>query len=945
MVYFKQAISLSPYMMLKFLKICNINVCSITSKFNEFRDLVRDEFDVIAVSETWLTKDIEDNVIAIKDYQLFRLDRDGRGGGVAAYFRNFLKVNRYLGLPQYTSEQLWLSATIDAKHFAFGFCYRPPRFPVNSFLDELEVNLSILVPKFDDVIILGDLNIDFADYNSVSCKRLSQIMDEHSMKQLVDQATRISLTRASILDVIICTENVIPSNLNVSDGVSDHKFVYCNINNSIIDNKPFLYTYRDYKKFNPVTFLTDLEQVNFQYIFDIADIDGKLLCFNELLLSVYNRHAPIRTVKISRPKAPWITYTIKKMMSLRDRALVRFKKSKLPQHWEYYKQLRNLTKNSIKREKKAYFRFKINRKHDTNFWKELKKLGNFSRHATIPDTLNSPTEINDFFIASSISNTQPNADVLNKYANTTLSPYNNFSFTLTNETEVLKSIMSIKSKAIGADGINIYMLMHACPFILPYIVHIFNACIEGMVFPSLWKKAQIFPLPKTKDPLNYSDLRPVSILCTLSKVFEKIIFSQMYSYLEDKNILPASQSGFRKGHSCATALLKVTDDILSAQDQNKLTLLVLLDYTKAFDRIKHSLLLAILHFVGFHENSVSLIKHYLTDRYQSVAINNVTSDYLKVDNGVPQGSILGPLFFILYTFQFNSVLKYSKSQFYADDTQIYISFSENKLDDTCEKLNEDLNSLTDISNNFCLAVNPTKSNTLLFGRHAMRDRCKHRVNVQIGNEVLPVSDRARNLGIIMDSSLKYSEYVSMIIRRAYCNIKLIYSNRDFFDISTKKLLCDSIVLSHFNYVDVVYGPALSVKDSRRLQLVQNSCIRLVYGLRRSEHISGYMRNLGWLNIAQRRTLHMYCFYHRVIKSKTPQYLYQKIKFRTDIHHINLRHKHQMTIPQHSTALFQSSFSYNVVRLCNRIRFELFSLSAFQFKLKIKTMILDGIIGE
>ena len=251
-----------------------------------------------------------------------------------------------------------------------------------------------------------------------------------------------------------------------------------------------------------------------------------------------------------------------------------------------------------------------------------------------------------------------------------------------------------------------------------------------IVDPNLWKIARVLPLPKVKNPNDFKDLRPISILPTLSKAFEKILVSQLKIYLNKFNILPENQSGFRALHSCSTALLTVTDDIIAEIEKGNLTLLVLINYTKAFDQINHRLLIAILNYIGFSEGSLKLLMSYLNGRFQYVSYNSSKSKPLLLENGVPQGSILGPILFALYIMFFIRCLAYSKSHFYADDTQLYLSFGESDVVSAIEKLNEVLDQLQLLSEKYCLSLNPGKSQVMLFGPRQARERVKN-IEVQI----------------------------------------------------------------------------------------------------------------------------------------------------------------------------------------------------------------------
>lgn len=321
---------------------------------------------------------------------------------------------------------------------------------------------------------------------------------------------------------------------------------------------------------------------------------------------------------------------------------------------------------------------------------------------------------------------------------------NKFSFHSVDESVVREALLQIKSAATGSDNININMLFLCLNRILPFITNIVNSCLLDSVFPECWKISRIMPIPKEKDATSFNDLRPISILPVLSKVVEKIMYNQIVLYVSENSLLPEIQSGFRAGYSCSTALLKVTDDIISAADEGKVTALVLLDFTKAFERIDHSLLLAILKFMGFTHEAVTLIRNYLSTRFKFVETTNGRSNLEYVSHGVPQGSILGPLLFSIYTSNLSSCLEHSAVHLYADDTQLYLSFPPTEVVHAQILLNEDVNRLISFSNKHCLHINAAKTQILLFGKG--KDFISSTFQLQIGNATVTCSKSVKKFG-------------------------------------------------------------------------------------------------------------------------------------------------------------------------------------------------------
>ena len=286
------------------------------------------------------------------------------------------------------------------------------------------------------------------------------------------------------------------------------------------------------------------------------------------------------------------------------------------------------------------------------------------------------------------------------------------------------------------------------------------------------------------------------------------------------------QSGFRKGFSTATALLKVLDDILLAADKGETSALVLLDFSKAFDTLSHALLCAKLFHYGFKHKTIQLVRSYLDDRSQSITIDRLKSKPLRVDRGVPQGSLLGPLFFIIFTADMTECFCNVNSHRYADDTQIQLSFAKSDAIEASRRLNECLESVFKYSFNHGLKLNPNKSALIYFG--PAKDWASQNLVITIDGVAIPVVEEYKNLGVIFDNKLRFRSHVSRLLQKAYFNLRNIYKSKDVLNFKLKKVLCEALVLCHLNYYcNFVYGPCLDVFTKNKLQKVQNSCIRLI----------------------------------------------------------------------------------------------------------------------
>lgn len=928
------------------LSIGHLNVRSLVPKFNILKNYLSvNGFDILALTETWLTHVVDDNELHINNFKLVRRDRGyGRGGGILLYIRSSLQY-RILTDIHVTdcTEQIWVEFRAKGVRTVLGIFYRPPGFAhFSHFLEEFEYNISEQLLQCDNLLCLGDFNIDLYSLDSLYCQRFISILNAYNLSQVINEPTRVGMSKASLIDLILCLNNdfLISAGVDSTLNISDHLVIKCEVKQIVHKAKPFMIRYRDFRDFNEDVFYSDFMDIPFYEILYAHDIERKLKLFNTHLLNLYNKHAPMREAVISKKKAPWLTQEIKNLMKLRDKALSKYKKNKVPENWENYRQLRNRVTIESENGKKMYLENNVHPGYAKNNWKVLKDMNIYSKGTKeIPVELGSAEDINDYFInAANLENLDPNT--LNFYLQNNKGMAT-FEFRLATIDDIDAAFRSIRSMAIGTDGIGLFMLHNCFPDILPIILHLVNSCIETSIFPKAWKSSFLLPIPKISNPTELKDLRPISILPTLSKVIERILENQVREYIELHKILPSTQSGFRKDHSCVTALLKVTDDILEATDRGELTALVLLDYSKAFDRLNHQLLLAILKYLGFSKDACKLIKSYLTGRTQCVKLNGQQSNSREVCNGVPQGSILGPLFFTLYTSQLLIYLRYVSKHCYADDTQIYLSFKPDNIQEANIKISHDLKLLIKASKAHCLSLNPQKCQMLLFGQPKAREQFKNQLNVIVDEQPLSCSISAKNLGLKLDVNLRFSEHVNGCIQRAFTNLKLIFNQRHLLSTNLKKLLCDSLVLSQFTYCDVLYGSCLLAQDAKRIQLIQNCCVRLIGGIRRYDRgVSAKLREVGWLDMKERRCLHGLVFYHRIIFKKSPGYLYQKIKFRYDSHNLDLRHKFMIAPPIHKTAIYERSFSYQVSVLYNRVPDRFRKLSILGFKKEMRSIISD-----
>lgn len=917
------------------LRVCHLNVRSLLPKIDDIRAYCAQcSVDIFCLSETWLADTDPEVSLQINNYSLLRKDRAGNDyGGVAIYLKKNLK---YVIIPSDEPiEQLWVRIDVNSrKKIAVGVVYNPHRRHYRTFLDALLDSVSLIFPTCDELVCVGDLNIDVLDQLSPEARKFETFCDTFGLTQVIDVATRGD----GLIDHVIVSDSNFVKNVTVSPFLSSHSLDHDMVAVDLaVSRQPPSVLYRavrDFRSSSVECFRECLAVAPLHRIFSMEDVNDKVGFFNHTLLGLYNCYFPLRQVRITKPPAPWMTDNLKFLMNLRDNAHSRWRRTRAEGHFKYYKTLRNQTTLLCRLEKKNYYQYCVDSGNMKSIWKDF----NASSRYQIPDSLSDPNSLNEFY--TNISPCVPDWRLMSYYKENVVNGVEvPFRFEFVSADTVRTLLYAVKTESVGYDGIGINMLRHCGDLIIPYLTHIVNCCIESNTFPGNWKTAIVKPIPKIPDPKEMKDLRPISILPVLSKILERVMCEQLRTYLDQHHILPSEQSGFRPFHSCGSALLNIKDDILRAKDAGLITALVLFDFSKAFDTINHSMLLAICKHVGFSSGACELLTSYLEDRRQMVQISGSMSSLERVSSGVPQGSILGPLLYTLYTFALPKCLSFCSVHLYADDTQIYSSFAPSSVEMAVNNINRDIKSLLEYARSHCLNLNHAKTKLLLFGPQKTVDTLSRDFVLDVCGTTIKVVPEARNLGVVFDSALRFRTHISECLRSSYHKLKLIYSKRHSLDRRLKSTLCEALVLSRLNFCDIVYGPSLDSRDVRRIQVLQNSCLRLIYGVRRRQHISDKLKINRWLNMSDRRYLHLAVFFHKLLLHRSPPYLLNKITYRSDVHNINVRFRGSVSIPAHKTEAFKRSFSYQIARIYNPLSNDLKKKSLMSFKKHLRTELL------
>ncbi|XP_075150490.1 uncharacterized protein LOC142224592 [Haematobia irritans] len=675
---------------------------------DEFRHIFEGSpVDIFCISETWFDDSITDMMVSVKGYEIFRVDRKGFAGGVAIYVKKGLNCK-----PRFTSdgiesiEYIFLEFCFLDRTVLIGSVYRPRS---NIEMDPFMRQVKIFSTQFDEIVIAGDFNS-----NLLANQQLVGDMRALGLYVInTDTPTHFTQFANTLLDIFVVSteDNILHYDQLSVPCFSKHDLIFLTYRICVpfgTDN----YSYRDFRNIDYSALRQQFFLIDWSSIYRIDSPDDQLAFLEDNVTSLFDMTVPMITRTVRRKGNGWFTSRIRELIDQRDLRFAQWKIFKTTEAHDEFRAARRAVNREMSRDKRRSFeRMFGNALGSGKTWKTLKDVGIGKCGGTVDPSIDLDS-VNETF------STFPIFSADQSYYDTPNTPIeSSFNFECVSRFDVIRSFLSVKSNAVGADNIDLRFIRILLPELIPYLTYVFNQFITRSIFPDRWKIARIIPIPKKN-----SEYRPIAILPFLSKVFEHLLHRQITSHVSRNDLLVSDrQSGFRAHHSCTSALTDVAEDIRESIDNGDIALLALLDHSKAFDTVNHHVLQQKLSvFMHFSVFSSSLIASYLSGRSQYVQVGRNRSVALPVLQGVPQGSILGPLLFSVYANDLPDVLTHSKSRMCADDFQIYLSSSPEEFDRCVERFNEDLRGVSLWSQRNGLSLNATKSMCLVIQKRVNR---------------------------------------------------------------------------------------------------------------------------------------------------------------------------------------------------------------------------------
>ena len=895
--------------------ILSLNIRSLTGKLNDFKDFLNEinrdgfSFSVIGLQELWnippcLNTNIENfHPLVHKIRNSTNINRcNNIGGGVGFYISSKFDYEIIEDLSFFEErvfESIFIKLKLEKDKFKIiGNIYRAPGTDVNYFIEKLQqilekIDKDKMYKNSKETILLGDFNIDLLKYekNNETSNFVDTVLS-YGHLPVINFPSRITPNSSTLIDNIFSNnfENVYKSNGLLYSCISDHLPIF--MISSDQNNKRSLKSTRNFNSTNINKFKDKLLDEDWTDIFTQKEPKDSFIAFETHIDNCFEKSFPIvksKGEKDTKPIEPWMTKAL--LVSRKNKSKLAAKKIKNPSESNIanFKRYRTLYRSLLRKSKCRYYeeKFKEYAKCTKKTWSTINEIIGSKKTTdfTMPSifTENGKTFVgtqdicegfNNYFstVGSKLADKIENS---NESYNDYLPPPQTQNFIFPNITLDLiqNTLKEMKSKkSFGKDNISTFLLKEIMNIIVIPVEFLFNISLRTGYIPPSYKCAKIVPIFKGGNKSEFCNYRPISLLSSFGKLLEKIIAKQMLRYCKKFDILYKHQYGFRPNYNTSQALIHLLDKIYNGFNNEvpEFTLGVFLDLKKAFDTTNHEILLKKLSNYGFNGEAQTWFRNYLYDRTQYVSINNINSSIRPITCGVPQGSVLGPILFLLYI----NDMPQSTSLFtslYADDTGLFLTNQSLSL--LLRNTNKELEKVSKWFNANKLTLNTTKTRYMIFKQKNMKidfSLCDLRIGERkierVGSGCS--EEYFKFVGVKLDENLSWNYHINHLCKKIASSNFALNAAKNFLPKNIRKLVYNSLIRSHIEYCIVAYG-SIEGKCMNQLFKLQKRAVRLVANKGFRAHTDPIFANLEILKLRDIYKLNVISFMYKYHYSTLP----------------------------------------------------------------------------
>jgi hypothetical protein len=913
---------------------------------------------IIAVTETWALSD--NDCFPIPGYtSILKARRNKPGGGVSLYIQNTLNLKHKLR-PDLSiddgTDSLFIQLKNDKlKNMIIGVIYKPPDADVIKFNENLEQFLKLISKEHKPCYLLGDYNINLLKQDKhLPTKHFLDTLLTYGFYPLINRPTRITTNSTTLIDNILTNVH----DVNIRSGIwiadiSDHLPVFTILPNKTCKSPTKVKIRKQHNLENVEKFKGLLQNCDWSDVYNCQSANSMYNKFIHRVQCVYDISFPFitKTIKASEEFKPWITRAIKNSIRKKNSLYKDYLKLKTEKSHSTYKTYRNKLTAILRKSEKSYYLQKLQSVKDNlaKTWKILNSITSRKKpqvrvvdeivchNNIISDPTLIANKFNNFFanVGSELAKKIPPVSENFEHF-LPLSNPNSIFLNPTDDLEVKQIILALKnSYSKGHDNLSVNTIKNCSDQLAGPLSMIFNKSIEEGIIPDDLKIAKITPVYKSDDKKTVSNYRPISVLPAFSKILERLVYNRLLDFINKYDILSQNQFGFRKNISTSMALLELVDNISNSIEKNEHTIGIFLDLAKAFDTVNHNILLKKLHHYGIRGNAYDWFENYLNNRHQYVHLNGIQSSKLLVTCGVPQGSILGPLLFLLYINDLNTVSKLLTFIMFADDTNIFISGKS--LDNITTKINAELTVVSTWFSANLLSLNVKKTNYILFGNKKPPD-----VSITIGSEKILRVFHTKFLGVIIQSDLKWNTHINSLTNKISKTIGVINKIKHILATAHLKMLYQSLIEPYLNYCCVVWASPEKSSVLETLLKLQKRSVRIILFVPYRDHSQPLFHKLNILNIYDLCLAQILIYVYKSVNYLLPN---QCIKYFTrtkDIHPYSTRgHEHNLYLTNAKKTCRTNSITFRGPKYWKMLSDNIRSATSLKmFKTRLKNYLID-----
>ncbi len=944
------------------LRILNLNCGGLNAKYDKIKlflatcNSATSPFSIITLQETHFSSNTDVNMYQLQDYTLVQdVARINSFGGVATYIHNSLSYTR---LPIETFNQksdVYESMLLEVyfnnnkfKKYIIGNIYRRP--------SELVEDLQTFIAEFTDTLnkinetsklayLNGDINIDMLKLN---INNHYNLFYENTTAQgffpKITRPTRCQGDSHTLIDNIF-TNNLCKQHTSgiLTHHISDHFMNFCILegNRNHTANKSILIEVESVNYKSIDNFKNSINRANILTNLDndpMANPNVNYNIFSKALSDCKKKHIPRKLKKFNKrkdKKEKWMTDALLTLVNRKNEMYVDWKSTCDNNEYQIkktnFKTYEKIVDKSMEEAQNKYYHntFLAQKSDMKKTWRTINDTlhrNKANEHiqnefiindVAISDPKDLANNFNNFFanIGANLSAKIVLDDGCPLFTDYLINPTESrFKLSTITEDDTLSIINKLKSKnSSGNDEISNKLLKAIKHEISKPLTLIINQSLSTGIFPDTLKLAKVKPIYKKGNKSSLNNYRPISLLPTISKVFERVLYTQIYQYFNTNNLLSDQQYGFREKHSTELATIKLIDKIIKDMDNTKTLktpLTVFLDLSKAFDTLDFDILLYKLRYYGIVGTPLTLIKSYLTNRHQYVNYNNCNSDILEIKTGIPQGSILGPLFFSIYI---NDII-HSSNIFsflmYADDTTLYCTLEDFPNNNLVNSINSELNKINIWLKINKLTLNVEKTKSMLFHKR----RKVNPIKLSINNSTIDQVPQFCFLGVLLDDTLSWNNHIAMITNKLSKINGILHRLKYIFPKNILLTIYKSLFVPYINFGSLVWGTKIE-----RIETMQKRAIRTITHSHYIAHTEPLLKELQLLNVKDMFSLKILNFLHKLAHNDLPSYFDVYRSHLTKITTPYTLRAHPLPAPPIAHVYAESCLVYQLVQMTNNIR--------------------------